>query len=60
MNLINNMLVSFWNEFNQIEQKQSEEKLRIKKEWQESKKLPRKAKKKKRKELIIDWNIANW
>ena len=43
-----------------ISQNQNEWKERIKKEWEESKKLPRKKKKQKRKELLVDWNIANW
>ena len=33
---------------------------RVIKEWEESKKLPRKKKKAKRKELLLDWGIANW
>jgi len=37
-----------------------EEKARIRKEWKESMNLPRKAKKKRRKELLIDWSIVNW
>ena len=29
-------------------------------EWEKSKKYPRKKKKKVRKELLLDWSIANW
>ena len=29
-------------------------------EWEESKKMPRKMKKRVRKELNVDWAIANW
>jgi hypothetical protein len=32
----------------------------IKKEWIESRNLPRKRKKQKRKELQLDWNFANY
>lgn len=32
----------------------------IRKEWCDSIKLPRKKKKLRRKELLIDWSIANW
>ena len=28
--------------------------------WEESKKMPRKMKKRVRKELLLDWSIANW
>ena len=33
---------------------------RVIKEWKESKKLPRKKKKAKRKELLLNWEITNW
>ena len=33
---------------------------RIIKEWEESKKLPRKKKKQKRKELLLDWTFASY
>lgn len=33
---------------------------RLRREWQESKNLPRKQKKAKRKELELDWQIASW
>lgn len=32
---------------------------RLKKEWKETCKFPRKKKKQRRKEIMIDWNIAN-
>jgi len=28
--------------------------------WEDSKKLPRKKKKQRRKELLLDWSIASW
>ena len=33
---------------------------RIREQWEESKKFPRKKKKQVRKELLLDWSIANW
>lgn len=39
---------------------QEQEKERILDAWEESRKLPRKKKKKRRKELTLDWAIANW
>lgn len=44
----------------EIEEEKDRYKERIRKEWTESIKLPRKSKKKKRKELLLDWAIANW
>lgn len=44
----------------EFEEEKTRYKERIRKEWTESIKLPRKAKKKKRKELLVDWAIANW
>ena len=43
-----------------IKEGNEEWKKRISKEWNESRKLPRKQKKQKRKELTLDWSIANW
>lgn len=37
-----------------------QEKERILDEWEKSKQLPRKKKKQRRKELILDWSIAHW
>ena len=40
---------------------QSEERKElILQKWEESKKMPRKMKKRVRKELLLDWSIANW
>lgn len=33
---------------------------RILKQWEESKKMPRKKKKRVRKELLLEWSIANY
>ena len=43
-----------------MEVEQAEWKERILDQWEESKKFPRKKKKKVRKELMLDWSIANW
>jgi hypothetical protein len=40
--------------------KQKEWKERILKEWEETKNLPRKKKKQRRKELRLDWSIATY
>lgn len=45
---------------NQIDEARSSFKERILKEWEESKNLPRKKKKAKRKQLNVNWQIANW
>lgn len=39
---------------------QEQEKERILDEWDKSRQLPRKKKKARRKELILDWSIAHW
>lgn len=46
----------------QAEQDQMTEKwkVRIRKEWGESKKMPRKMKKRVRKSLLLDWQFANY
>jgi hypothetical protein len=44
----------------EMEAMQEERKEQILKRWEESKKMPRKMKKKIRKELLLDWSIANW
>jgi hypothetical protein len=50
----------FSNSFIGINDYQNDWKERIKQQWQESKSLPRKQKKAKRKELNLDWSIANY
>jgi hypothetical protein len=45
---------------NQMEANMDEWKDRIRKEWENSKNYPRKKKKRVRKELLLDWSIANW
>jgi hypothetical protein len=45
---------------NEMKTQQEEWKDRLLKEWEESKKMPRKLKKKRRKEILIDWSIANY
>lgn len=44
----------------QIDANMEEWKDRLRKEWQDTKKMPRKMKKRRRKEIMIDWSIANW
>jgi hypothetical protein len=51
--------VPFMNEYFELKDKMEERKQEIIKEWHETKKLPRKLKKKRRKELELDWQIAN-
>ena len=43
-----------------IKTQQEEWKERLLNEWEETKKMPRKMKKQRRKEILIDWSIANW
>lgn len=54
------MVGPFMDEFYELQDKMEERKEEIKKEWIASRNLPRKQKKRKRKELSIDWQIANW
>jgi len=46
--------------YHQMESNMEEWKDRIRKQWEESKKMPRKMKKRVRKELLLDWAIANY
>ena len=50
----------FSNSFIGINDYQNDWKERIKQQWHDSKSLPRKQKKAKRKELNLDWSIANY
>lgn len=43
---------------NEMKTRQEEWKDRLRQEWQETKKMPRKMKKRRRKELLLDWSIA--
>lgn len=45
---------------NEMETQNEEWKKRIRDEWKKSQNYPRKKKKRVRKELILDWSIANW
>jgi hypothetical protein len=44
----------------QLREKQEEDKRRIINEWRDSARLPRKKKKLRRKQLAVDWSIANY
>lgn len=50
---------SFFNEFDTFNRNMENWKNDIKLKWVESKKFPRKKKKRVRKELTLDWSIAN-
>ena len=52
------MAGSFLNSVDSLFNNTEDWKRRILAEWEESKSLPRKAKKRKRKELNLDWSIA--
>jgi hypothetical protein len=61
MNYHNHTLLGpFMSQLNLLESKQEEWKERILKEWEESKNLPRKKKKQRRKELLLDWSFATY
>ena len=53
-------LSPFMDQYYELKDKMEERKVHIKKEWQETYNMPRKQKKQKRKELELDWQIANW
>lgn len=54
------LLAMFAGEMHAFECGKEKWKKRIKEQWRESAKLPRKKKKRKRKELLIEWNICNY
>lgn len=58
--MMGGMLMMGMQAMNQIEANTEEWKDRLRKEWQETKNMPRKMKKRRRKEILIDWSIANW
>jgi len=45
---------------NNMKSNMDEWKERILNDWEKSKKMPRKMKKRVRRELNVDWSIANW
>jgi hypothetical protein len=53
-------LSPFMDHFYELQDKTEIRKEDIKKEWQKTYSMPRKMKKQRRKELEIDWQIANW
>jgi len=57
---MNTMMYKFYNLYGNPEDILRNWKEKIQKEYNETIKLPRKLKKKRRKELQLDWNIANW
>lgn len=59
-NVIHSALGLFSNKYFETKNKQEEFKEKIKKQWEESINLPRKKKKRLRKRLLLDWNIANY
>lgn len=58
--MMGGMLMMGLQSMNEIEERNEQWKERLRKEWQETKKMPRKMKKRRRKEILIDWSIANW
>lgn len=54
------MAMPFINEMATREANKEEWKERILSQWRETKNFPRKKKKQRRKELQVDWSIANW
>ena len=60
MNYMNTLINLTFTMRTEMEANMEEWKDRIRKEWEESKKFPRKKKKRVRKELLLDWSIACW
>jgi hypothetical protein len=54
------MFGPFIDQYFELQEKMEERKEEIKAEWQKIYSMPRKMKKRRRKELLIDWAIANW
>lgn len=50
----------YLNAFNNLQTEMDDWKNDLRKQWEESKKLPRKKKKQLRKEIKLNWMIANW
>jgi len=50
----------FMDELFELQEKMEERKEEIKAEWKKTYSMPRKMKKRRRKELLLDWAIASW
>jgi len=60
MSLLMQHLYSTFGQFAELEVRQEQKKKEILKEYDKTFKMPRKMKKQKRKELNLEWSIANW
>ena len=58
--LMGSMITMAFTMQTEMDANMEEWKERILVKWEESKKMPRKMKKKVRKELLVEWSIANW
>jgi len=54
------VMTKFAGEVKEVRQKQAQDKERLRKEWEETKFMPRKLKKRRRKEILVDWAIADY
>ncbi|MFW6247218.1 MAG: hypothetical protein ACOC22_03555 [bacterium] len=50
----------YFNYFDQFQDEMDSWKKDLLKQWEDSKKLPRKKKKQARKHILLEWRIANW
>lgn len=58
--LLGNVIAKFTDDIIEIRQKQDRERERLLREWEETKSMPRKLKKRRRKEILVDWTIASY
>lgn len=54
------IVAKFIEEVKEVRRKQTQDKERLRKEWEDTKSMPRKLKKRRRKEILVDWAIADY
>jgi DNA replication initiation complex subunit (GINS family) len=58
--LLGDVIAKFTDDIIEIKQKQDRERERLLREWEETKSMPRKLKKRRRKEILVDWAIVSY
>lgn len=54
------IIAKFATEVKEIRHKQAQDRERLRNEWEKTKSMPRKLKKRRRKEILTDWAIADY
>jgi DNA replication initiation complex subunit (GINS family) len=60
ISLLGDVIAKFTDDIIEIKQKQDRERERLLREWEETKSMPRKLKKRRRKEILVDWAIVSY